>query len=364
MDYRKLAVSLGLLCLLLSASPVYADSNNGDSSDGHGGDHSHNHQNLSLALNGVILDAGTGDYSHQGGEVVAASLLGTPVDPSNAQMDYSLQAHVVGLSVFGSAQFDLSVNWNNGSSSNVHGDAVIGDMVPAEMFPTGCTTPGVDCFSAIPGFFLGFAAVTVTTCQAHHDNSDGQSSDSSGDGHDHRHGSDCATVAQMTLPMQFESAFLNPFGGPIFLASAGGEIFVVSTYSEARVTWTGTQLGGVAAGSLAGNPVAGQFAMSVNAVEDLKNGNEIDRGTIAFLGMSDPSLNAAGKLDGRSTIPPGADCSAAFGLPPGTCQLTGFSSDGHFRMSTDLGGSIKGDYHTDWTVPAVAFSSTVSGSLR
>jgi hypothetical protein len=168
----------------------------------------------------------------------------------------------------------------------------------------------------------------------------------------------------MTLPMQFESAFLNPFGGPIFLASSGGEIFVVSTYSEARVTWTGTQLGGAVAGSLAGNPVAGSFGMTVNAVEDLKNGVEEDQGTIAFLGMSDPSLNAAGQFEGSSIIPAGSDCSAAFGLPPGTCQLTGFSSQGEFSQSAALGGSIHGEYSTQWTVPAVAFTSTVSATLK
>jgi hypothetical protein len=363
MDYRKLAVSLGLLCLLLSASPVYADSNHGDSSGDHQGDHSDNHrQDLSLTLSGAILDAGTGDYSHQGGQVVTVSLLGTPVDPYNTQMDYSLQASVSGLSVSGSATFDLIIPGDSGSTNKVHGDAVITDMIPAEMFPFPCT-PGVDCTSAIPGIFLGMASISISSCLAHHDDSNSPGSSDSGDDHQ-GHGSDCAVVLQMTLPMQFESAFLNPFGGPIFMASDGGEIFVVSTYSEARVTWTGTQLGGEAAGSLAGSQVKGSFGMTVNAVEDLKNGVEEDQGTIAFVGMSDPSLNAVGQFEGRSVIPPGSDCPTSFNFPPGTCQLTGFSSQGEFSQDTALGGSIHGEYSTQWIVPAVAFTSTVSASLE
>jgi hypothetical protein len=167
----------------------------------------------------------------------------------------------------------------------------------------------------------------------------------------------------MTLPMQFESGFLNPFGGPIFIASDGGEIFIVATYTASGVSWTGTQLGGTAVGSLAGAPVAGGFAMTVSAFEDLKAGTEVESGTIALVGMTPSTLNATGHFSGRSTIPLGTPCPDVLGFPPGTCQLTGFQSAGEFSMDLASGGSISGSYATSWTVPAVAFTSSVSATV-
>ena len=197
---------------------------------------------------------------------------------------------------------------------------------------------GVDCTSAIPAVFTGTASVTVT---------EGKN-----------------VVSQLSLPMSFESAFLNPFGGPIVMASDGREIFVIATYTQARVTWTGIQLGGVASGHLAGNPVSGMFAMNVAATEDLRGGYELDSGTITFFGMSDASLNATGSFNGRSTIPPGVPCPTNDQLPPGTCQLTGFNSNGVFTQHAATGGSIVGKYSTVWIVPAVAFTAQVTASVK
>ncbi|HZW85345.1 MAG TPA: hypothetical protein VFE91_05530 [Nitrososphaerales archaeon] len=327
MKIGKLAVVAGLLLLMLGTSPVLADSP---------------HSSLSLNLNGALLSAGTEHYSHQGGQVVAGEVLGVPLDPSHSVIHYSLSAVVSGLTVSGQVSFDLKVNGHQDSTVEVKGTALIGDMVPAEEFPLGCTL-GVDCTSAIPGAFLGLANVTIANCNGESDN--------------------CPTT-QMMLPMQFESAFLNPFGGPIVMASAGGELMVIATYSQSRVIWTGTQLGGIASGSLAGNPVSGEFAMTVSATEDLRGGYELDHGTIAFFGFDNPALNAAGTFVGKSTIPAGVPCDPSLGFPPGTCQITGFSSSGVFAQTNALGGSIKGTYSTQWTAPAVLFSSTVSATVK
>jgi len=351
MRLTKVAVAFLFVALLAGSTPAYADGT---------------HNNLSLTFSGAILSSGTQSYSSTGGSVVVGSLLGKTIDPTEAQLDYSVQARVSGLSVQGSASFSLSLKGDDGSVTTVKGNAPIAEMIPAETFPIGCTF-GADCTSGIPGIYLGLASVTSQTCPAQ-----GQKSGDHGVGHSSGNGNGhgnrgCSDASQMTLPMEFESAFLNPFGGPIFISSQGGEIFLIATYTSARVIWTGIQLGGSATGSLAGSPVSGGFAMGVSAVEDLKSGSELEVGSIALVGMSPPSLNAAGHFIGRSTIPPGTACPTPpppyQPFPPGTCQLTGFSSNGLFSMQSSTGGSIVGSYSTIWTAPAVAFTSTVTAIL-
>jgi len=337
----KIAVAAGLLVLLIGATPAFADSP---------------HNNLSLTLSGAILSAGNESYSHSGGQVVAAVLYGHNLNPSNTVIHYALSATVSGLAVKGYAVFHIESMLHDGSHVTVNGIAKIGGMVPAESFPLGCTV-GVDCTSGIPGAFLGVAAVNISYCH-------GQSDNSQGNDNDNNNGNNNCQSQSADLPMEFESAFLNPFGGPIVMASDGGEIQVIATYSQARVTWTGTQLGGTAQGSLAGSPVAGLFGMNVSAVEDLKGGFELDHGTIAFADMTNPAVDGIGGFVGKSTIPPGTPCPPELGFPPGTCQLTGFASMGLFGMSTFEGGSIHGTYNTQWIVPAVAFTSTVSATLK
>jgi hypothetical protein len=326
----KAVTAAVLLSLLFGAAPVLADSHHG---------------NLNLSLNGAILDSGTEAYYHQGGQLVSAYILGAPVDPTQSVLKFSLQASVVGLQASGHASFSLMAMGHGADHTFVNGTAPIDGMVPAEEFPLGCTL-GVDCLSAIPGVFLGTATVSVVSC------------------HGAQEADHCSAPVQLKLHMSFESAFLNPFGGPILMASDGGEIFIVATYSQSRVTWTGIQLGGTASGSLAGSPVSGNFGMLVSATEDLRGGYELDHGSIAFVGMTPTSLDALGTFTGRSTIPAGTPCPAYLGFPPGTCQLTGFGSSGVFSMTTASGHSITGKYSTDWTVPAVAFDSTVSATLK
>jgi hypothetical protein len=327
--YKVLAAA-GLLLLLAGSSPAFASSPHGS---------------LSLTMNGIILSSGAEDYYHTGGQVLAGSVLGQALDPSRSTTHFSVSATVSGVDVSGAATFTISQNGPGGTHTQVDGVAVIGGMVPAEQFPLGCVM-GTNCTSAIPGVFLGAASVTITVCHG---------SSSAGA---------CSVNEELALPMEFESAFLDPHGGPILMSSLGGEVTLVSTYSQARVQWSGTELGGVVSGSLSGSPVAGYFSMNVSATEDLAAGYELDKGSIAFFGMSNPALDAYGTFTGRSTIPLGTPCPAELGFPPGTCQVTGFSSSGVFSQSTALGGSVTGSYATTWIAPAVAFTSVVSAVLK
>ena len=308
-------------------------------------------QLLTLSLSGEIFSSGSQQYSHQGGNVVAASVLGQAVDPQATTFRYSLSASVSGVSVTGLATFDLRSSngagdggyghgrhgGHGGGSSDleVEGRASLTGMWPGEAFPLGCSF-GVDCTSAIAAAYTGLADVTVTQS---------------------------GTVETLSIPMVFESAFLNPGGGPIFMASTGGELVIISTYTQASVVWSGIKMAGIASGSFSGNPISGQFGMGVNAYENLAAGFEIDSGTIAFTQMSNPSLNAYGHFFGRSTIPPGVSCPSELGFPPGTCTLTGFSSSGVFSQTTQSNMHIIGKYSTTWEVPAVAFTSSVTAML-
>ncbi|HEV2138448.1 MAG TPA: hypothetical protein VGR53_06370 [Nitrososphaerales archaeon] len=367
MKTAKVAIVLSLMFLLVGSSPVFAEDSHHDSQP-----------NLSLTLTGGILDSGTQHYSHSGGELAAAIVGGVPIDTSSAHLEYSLDAVITGLAVQGQATFSLSYLDSTGAHVQIDGSAPIGDMMPAEFFPFTCTnpdgTPTPSCTSGIPGMFIGMATINTQTCQGDSQSEgDGQSqgqgdqstyvSDNSDDEGD---SNNCQTSPPANLSMVFESAFLNPFGGPIFMApiAPGDEsLVIVASYDRARVTWDGIQMGGSIVGTLSGTPVAGMFSQVVSAAEDLKAGHESERGTITFAQMSNPLLNADGRFSGESTIPQGSDCSSLPGFLPGTCQITGFHSDGHFSQKNALGNRIRGDYSVEWTAPAVAFTSTVTANL-
>ncbi len=302
------------------------------------------HSGLSLTLNGAIFDSGSQSYYHTGGHLVEAVIGGVPVEAFHANLHYSLQAEVSELTVSGWASFSLVGQNPHGSQLVVNGSAELDGMIPAETFPLGCTF-GSDCTSAIPGMFIGEANVMVQECQGNAD------------------AGRCDVLLTETVPMSFESAFLNPFGGPIFMASSDEAIFIVADYSQSRVTWAGIQLGGTMAGSLAGGPVAGSFLMTVSATEDLRAGYELDHGSIVFV-SDNPAVNAEGEFVGRSTIPAGVPCPAGLDFPEGTCQITGFESAGVFSQTNSLGEMIAGDYSTVWTSPAVAFTSTVQATVK
>lgn len=290
--------------------------------------------NLSLTLSGGVVSPGVQTYSLRGGQLVEAFVLGNPVSTTNTFLQYSLNAVVSGLTVTGTASFSLGSWASQSSSSLVSGSVKINAMTPAVFFPLGCT-PGVSCSSEIPALFNGTGTVTFS-------------------------GGGAATT--LSLNMGFESAYLNPFGGPIIFASSNGAIVVVAGYSQASIRWTDVQMGGTAAGTFEGASISGGFGMLVNSSEDLKSGIEFDYGAISFFGMSNPALNGVGSFSGISTIPWGSGV-ACPGFPPGTCNLTGLQSSGAFSMITASGAMIVGHYSTTWAIPAVAFTSNITGNL-
>jgi hypothetical protein len=312
-------------------------------------------QAVSLNMTGAVVSPGIQEYSLHGGQLSAAWILGTPVDLKSSVLHYDLKVVVSGLTATGTASFDLQAKTSHdshggggndqgrggndqgrgGGDFEVEGTVKINAMTPAILFPLGCN-PGLNCLSAIPALFNGTGTVTV----------------SSG-----------GRTTAMNLRMGFESAYLNPFGGPIFFASNAGEIVIIASYSQARIQWTGVQMGGVVTGTLGKAFVSGSFGMLVSSSEDLRAGTEEDQGSIAFFGMSNPALNALGTFTGHSTIPVGSSLPCP-GFPPGTCNLTGLTSSGEFSMKTGAGGMISGRYGTLWATPAVAFSSTISGFLK
>ncbi len=321
-----------VMMLLLGGNLAYA----AQPQNAYGGNDSHRAQPqaVSLSLAGGVVSPGVQVYSLKGGQIVAAWILGNPVDSRSSVLRYSLNVVVSGLTATGTASFDLVSKTSHWTYMEVQGSVNIDAMTPAVFFPLGCT-PGIDCTSEIPALFNGTGTVTLSSA---------------------------GSAVTMTLSMGFESAYLNPFGGPVFFASNAGEVIVVTDYSQARIRWTGVQMGGTAVGTFGGASVSGSFGMLVNSSEDLRTGTEIDQGAISFFGMSNPALNSLGTFIGYSTIPTGSSV-ACPGFPAGTCNLTGLTSAGVFIMTTESGGVLAGRYATVWATPAVVFSSSISAFL-
>lgn len=323
-----------VMLLLLSGNVAYAAPPVTTSLGPTGGAYTMPRPTVSLNLIGGVMSPGTQVYSLKGGHLVAAWILGTPVDPRSSVLHYGLNVVVSGLTATGTASFDLVAKTSHRSYVEVKGTVRIDAMTPAMLFPLGCT-PDLDCTGAIPALFNGTGTVTV----------------SSGSG-----------GTAMSLSMGFESAYLNPFGGPVFFASSSGEIFVIADYSQARIQWTDVLMGGTAAGIFGGASVSGSFGMLVNSTEDLRTGTEMDHGLISFFGMSNPALNGLGVFVGYSNIPKGSSV-ACPGFPQGTCNLTGLKSSGVFSMTMEAGGVLLGRYSTVWATPAIVFSSSISAFL-
>lgn len=298
-------------------------------------------QQLSLSMSGAIVDAGRYDYTQTGGQMVFASILGQELD-SSSSIHFKVNVHGSGLTVKGDAELMLNGETLEGASVSVYGHVKITGMVPAETFPLGCTD---GCNSAIAAFYLGDASLDIKA------------------GNSHTH---------LTLPMSLESAFINPFGGPLILTTMDGanpSVSIVATYGAADIHWFGVQLAGGVAGTLNGEPVNGAFNMSsVAKDEDLFAGTEAESGTITFTGMTIPALDVAGSYSGTSVIPSTGrvDCSSFTGVP-GTCTLTGFQSSGQFSASQSK-LEIQGTYITQWgspppVAPALTFQSSVTASV-
>ncbi|TLX96707.1 MAG: hypothetical protein E6K90_10925 [Thaumarchaeota archaeon] len=226
-------------------------------------------------------------------------------------------------------------------------------MIPAVGLPLSPSDPSnplaclPSCTSEIPGFFLGIADIQGSVLGN--------------------------PVSLSNVPILIESAYLSPFGGPIFIGTPDGSISIAATYDSATSRWNNVKTAGfVLDGS--GTPV-GQFAMKASLTENLLNGKERDQGRVSLFGLSGDLafLNSAGEFSGKSVVPKAGsfDCTdvlsgqIGFTLPPNTCLATGSHSEGsHGLRGANDKTEIEGDYSLDWNVPAIGFTGTVTATVE
>jgi hypothetical protein len=296
-------------------------------------------QPLSMNIQGVITGAGSQQYAIAGSHLIAGSFAGQPL---TGPVNYRVDATVNGLTTTGSASISLGTGSQRMSIS-----IQILDEVPAAVFPLDLSDPynpvncvGSSCTSEIPLFFTGMASITTQ-------------------------GSSHPTV----LPVAIESAYWNPFGGPIVIASLDDPInptlSLVVTYNMATINWTGVEVQGSVVGTYGSNPILGGYATLTNSHENLVAGTEQDGGQIFLAGMSDASLNSMGTISGTTkfSLAGSEPCPLSFMLPAGTCILTGASSTGQFQMTDAAGGKIVGSFGTSWSVPSLFTTTTASASV-
>ncbi len=305
---------------------------------------------ISLNITGGIDNSGEQAYAQSGGAFLCtncgASILGQPV-VSLSTFTESVSSSTNGVATSGSASFSLSGSMLNGSAFSISGPIAISDSIPGEAFPLGCwdgvTFPlPATCTSDVPAFFVGGGTFDVTVTHSW----------------------------SLSLGMDLESAFLNPFGGAIVWSSTDSatspSILLVFNYTSATIDWTDVHLSGTISGTLDSTPVAtpisGLFTQTTtSAHEDLFAGTETEGGTMTFLDMSPSGLDATGTYEGSSTIPTAGsvDCSAFTTGIPTTCTETGFSSSGSLALD---GVAVDATYSLQWAVPALVFSGTATGT--
>ena len=290
---------------------------------------------LTLSITGAIQGAGSQNYSIAGGKLVFGLYNGQPL---SGPLSYQVEASVNGMSTSGSASFTLG-----SGSSQIKGNIQLVDELPAAVFPLDFSTNPPSncsngCTSQIPFMFTGMLTLT---------SKDGGSA---------------------MLPVGIESAYFNPFGGPIVIASLDNPtnptFLLVVTYSKASIDWSQVLVQGTILGSFGSNPVSGFYASVTNSHENLVAATEQDHGQIAFVGMTDPSLNAIGTLSGTTTfsLAGSEDCSSLTGVT-GTCTYTGASSTGQFQMTSASGSKIVGSFSTVWSVPSLFTTTQVIASV-
>lgn len=286
-------------------------------------------QPLNMSISGMITNAGSQQYSIAGSHLVYGTYGGAPL---SGPVNYRVDATVSGLTTSGEASIFLG----EGSQSMKVSVQITGE-VPAAVFPLTPTLSSCvsACTSEIPLLFTGVATISG-------------------------HGDSSPTY----LPVAIESAYWNPFGGPILITSLDSQtqptLFLIVTYNMAMIDWSQVMLEGAVYGTLGSAAITGGYATVTNSHENLVAGTEQDSGQIFLTGMSASSLNAAGKLSGTTTftLAGSSDCSSLFGLPEGTCTATGASSSGHFQMTDAAGGRIVGSYSTIWSVPSLFTTTT------
>ncbi len=308
------------------------------------------HTSLTLGLAGGFVDIGSQKYHLEGTAATSISFFGTSI-PSTTRFAYSLDASVQGNAVTGDADLQLGGKDSKSGVVSLEASVNLNGMIPAIGLPiTDPNDPlacSPDCTSEIPGFFFGTADIQ---------------------------GSVLGTpVSLSNVPILIESAYLSPFGGPIFIGTLDGSISIAATYDSAIARWSNVQTAGsVLDGS--GSPV-GQFAINAKLTEDLLNGIEWDQGQLSLFGLSGQLafLNSAGQFSGKSVVPKAGsfDCtdvlSSQFGftLPPQTCLATGSHSEGsHSLRGADKKTKIEGVYSLDWTVPAIGFAGAVTAIVQ
>jgi hypothetical protein len=336
-------VVVGLFCLVLLASPVFATSGQ---SSAKSSDHS---QPLSLMLQGMIENAGNQHYEFSGGQLVQGSIDGRALSPT--KMEFSFEASVHGLQGVSGGGSIMLPTGRGQHGEDFDARISITSAIPAAVFPitvistspptySSCDPSSQTCNSEIPLLFTGVATIQ----------SDG--------------GSDT-----LQIPIAIESPYWNPFGGPIVITSLDSttnpSIFLEVSYNTASIGWAGVQLQGELAGTFGTEEVSGLYNQVTNSQENLVAGTEFDGGSVSFTGMSDPVLNAYGAFSGHTTfsLAGSFDCASVFGLPEGTCTATGATSDGSFWMIGAQGAFIVGTYHTIWSVPSLFTQTTVLGAV-
>jgi hypothetical protein len=312
-------------------------------------------QPLSLTMTGGINSVGGQDYVlNQHGSAAYATIVGRTLSPQSTHLDYSLVADVYGNTVTGHASVHLDGKTVSGQTIDLDGIVVIKGMVPVESFSG----------SAIPSAFLGQLLGSITIGQTKH---------------------------SISFPVSMESPFINPFGGPVVVASlgAGGSIVLVSGYQVAKVIYSDVQVFTLSVtGTVGTAPVTtGTAALKTWAIEDLRAGTETEMGSIAFVGMTPSFLDSSGFYTGKSIIPSSGNCLTTYGfspctldctpllpllmgapslnlapLPGGLCTVTGFISSGSFQ-TFGHGVHISGNYETVWDIPAVSFGITIPPPL-
>ena len=331
---KKLAVGAGaiLLLLLLGSNVAIAAEN----------------QSLTLTYTGIMVDIGSQHYRSRGGSLVSAAVTvaGTTLSLTSAHLEYSIEAEVKGNNVAGHATLDLRGEDATFGVVSLNGRVELTGMVPAVGLPISDPNNPLACLpnsctSQIPGFLVGVGDLKLRL----------------GD----------SQITLPSTPMLFESAYLNPFGGPIFIGTPDGSISISAKYSSAVSHWANVQtIGSVQAGSTD----QGAFTLVSSLTENLLKGSETDRGQITLFGfVSNPLLNSAGEFQGKSVIPTEGefDCTSMLNgqlnsigftltLPPNTCTATGATSTGEFELSSTQGeNEIKGTYVDNWFVPAIGF---------
>jgi len=320
-------------------------------------------QSLTLSFSGILTDIGSQTYRSSGGSLVSASVTaaGKTISLSSAHLEYSIDAKVQGNNVAGHATLQLKSHGaksgedTSPSQFSVAGRFDLTGIIPAVGFPiTDPTNPLAclpnSCTSQIPGFLVGVGDLTL------------------------RFGDTRITLP--STPMLFESAYLNPFGGPIFIGTPDGSISIAAKYSSAISHWANVKTSGSVQ---AGTSDQGAFTLVSDLTENLLKGTETDRGKITLFGFaSTPALNSAGEFKGKSVIPTAGefDCTSTLTgqlnsigfpltLPPNTCTATGATSTGGFELSSAQGeNEIKGTYVDNWFVPAIGFVGQASATIR